>query len=77
MCSLYSYIPCRRSYHHVGANVTIIADRHVAAQLRSCPKDHAVANAKRAAPPSEVTHASFHALRIGTRLSYRLPQIKT
>jgi hypothetical protein len=77
MCSLDRYIPCRRWHHRVGATVTIIADLNVAAQLRSRPNDHAGANARRTAPASEVAHFSFHALRIGTRLAYRLVQIKT
>ena|SRR2546427_10879273 len=56
MCSLYRYIPYRRSHHRVGANVAISAGLPVAEQLRSCPNDHVVANARRAAPPSEVIH---------------------
>src|SRR5882724_3208306 len=45
----------RRAYHRVGANAASIADLNIAQQLRPCPNDHMVANARRAAPPSEIT----------------------
>src|SRR5438128_2009873 len=45
----------RRAHHGVGANMAIIADLNVAQQLRSCPNDHVVTNARCAAAPSEVT----------------------